>query len=251
MTAANFQPCLDVILANEGGYVNDPRDPGGETNYGISKRAYPSEDIRNMTVVRAGNVYRRDYWNKISGDDLPDGIDLVAFDPAVNSGPGQGAKWLQQALGVKTDGGIGPLTIAAAAKADPLAVIEAASTARLGWLHGLRTWGAFGQGWAARVASVEAKATAMAAAAKGLDVAQTLSTKAEAAKSQAQAHVAVVRNTVTGGAISGGLTTQANLPPWAIAAGAAALVLGAIVFTGQRRAQDARAAAFTAAAKGA
>ena len=82
---ANFEQCLAHVLRSEGGYVNDPNDPGGETNMGISKRAYPHENIKGMTRARAATIYRRDYWDAVQGDSLPAGLDLVAFDPAVNS----------------------------------------------------------------------------------------------------------------------------------------------------------------------
>lgn len=159
---SNFPACLDEILAHEGGYVNHPSDPGGETNMGISKRSYPRENIRGMTRQRAGEIYRRDFWKPVRGDDLPPGLDLVAFDPAVNSGVSRGAKWLQQALGVTPDGKIGPVTLAAADKADPLVVIDRACDLRLAWLQTLPIWGTFGKGWARRVESIRATAKEMA-----------------------------------------------------------------------------------------
>ncbi|UFM63632.1 glycoside hydrolase family 108 protein [Paracoccus sp. MA] len=160
----NFDRCLAEVLRHEGGYVNDPHDPGGETNMGISKRSYPQEDIKGMTRARAAEIYRRDYWNPVRGDDLPAGMDLVAFDAAVNSGVSRGAKWLQTALGVSADGKIGPQTIAAAKEAHPEAVIDRAVSARLAWLRTLKTWSRFGKGWTSRVESVREVATAMAKA---------------------------------------------------------------------------------------
>ena len=160
----NFDRCLAEVLRHEGGYVNDPHDPGGETNMGISKRSYPKEDIKGMTRARAAEIYRRDYWNPVRGDDLPAGMDLVAFDAAVNSGVSRGAKWLQTALGVSADGKIGPQTIAAAKAAHPEAVIDRAVSARLAWLRTLKTWSRFGKGWTSRVESVREVATAMAKA---------------------------------------------------------------------------------------
>ncbi|RQP04838.1 MAG: hypothetical protein D1H97_16085 [Paracoccus sp. BP8] len=160
----NFDRCLAEVLRHEGGYVNDPHDPGGETNMGISKRSYPKEDIKGMTRARAAEIYRRDYWNPVRGDDLPAGLDLVAFDAAVNSGVSRGAKWLQTALGVSADGKIGPQTIAAAKAAHPEAVIDRAVSARLAWLRTLKTWSRYGKGWTSRVESVREVATAMAKA---------------------------------------------------------------------------------------
>lgn len=163
MTASNFDASMAEVFSHEGGYVNDPRDPGGETNMGISKRSYPSEDIRGMTRERAAAIYRRDYWNRVKGDQLPDGIDLVAFDPAVNSGVSRGSRWLQSALGVTQDGKIGPQTVLAAQTAtDGVAVIKRACAARMGFLRGLTSlWSTYSRGWTRRVASVEATAVAM------------------------------------------------------------------------------------------
>lgn len=163
MTASNFDASMAEVFSHEGGYVNDPRDPGGETNMGISKRSYPSEDIRGMTRERAAAIYRRDYWNRVKGDQLPDGIDLVAFDPAVNSGVSRGSRWLQSALGVTQDGKIGPQTVLAAqAATDGVAVIKRACAARMGFLRGLTSlWSTYSRGWTRRVASVEATAVAM------------------------------------------------------------------------------------------
>lgn len=161
---ANFDACLAELLGHEGGYVNDPHDPGGETNMGISKASYPRENIKAMTRARAAEIYRRDFWDAVRGDDLPAGLDPVAFDPAVNSGVSRGAKWLQSALGVTADGKIGPQTIAAACAANPEAVIDRACDLRLAWLRTLPTWGRFGKGWTRRVESIRETATAMAKA---------------------------------------------------------------------------------------
>lgn len=162
MTAANFDRCLAELLRHEGGYVNHRDDPGGETNMGISKRSYPREDIRSMTRERAAAIYRRDFWDAVRGDYLPDGLDLVAFDAAVNSGPTRGARWLQQALNLTDDGKIGPLTIAEANRADVLLTIHAALNIRLAFLRKLGTWGTFGKGWQRRVDEVRAVALDMA-----------------------------------------------------------------------------------------
>lgn len=162
MAKANFDACLAHVLEFEGGYVNDPNDPGGETHMGISKRSYPNEDIRGMTRARAAQIYRRDYWNAVRGDELPAGLDLVAFDAAVNSGVSRGAKWLQGALGVGSDGKIGPQTIAAAKAANATAVIDRAVDNRLAFLRALSTWRHFGKGWTRRVESVRDLAHDMA-----------------------------------------------------------------------------------------
>ena len=159
----NFDACLSEVLRHEGGYVFHPRDPGGETNLGISKRTYPRENIRGMTRDRAALIYRRDFWDAVKGDDLPAGLDLVAFDAAVNSGQIRSAKWLQAALGVAQDGHIGPVTVAKAQVADAATAIGRACDARMAFLRRLGTWDAFGRGWTRRVDAVRAAALAMAA----------------------------------------------------------------------------------------
>lgn len=157
----NFQTCLDHVLRHEGGYVNHPNDPGGETNFGISKRSYPNENIKGMTKKRAGEIYRRDYWNAVRGDDLPYGLDLVAFDAAVNSGVSRGAKWVQGAVGAQQDGKIGPATLLRVGKTDAREAINLACNTRLLFLMGLPTWGTFGKGWQRRVVDVNNTALGM------------------------------------------------------------------------------------------
>ena len=170
MTASNFEACLGEILKHEGGYVNHPKDPGGETNFGISKRSYPREDIKAMTRARAAAIYRRDYWDAVCGDDLPDGLDLVAFDAAVNSGVSRGAKWVQGAVGVIADGRIGEQTIAAAQRADTATAIHLALGRRLAFMRSLKTWGTFGKGWARRIDGVQVVALEMVKAAPAVVV---------------------------------------------------------------------------------
>ena len=162
----NFDRALAEILRHEGGYINDPHDPGGETNMGISKRSYPLEDIKNMTRERAAAIYRRDFWNAIRGDELPAGVDLAAFDAAVNSGPSRAAKWLQRAVAVKADGVVGPNTLAAVQKADPARTINRMLDDRLAWLHGLPTWERYRIGWSRRIGEVRAVGLDMVEAAQ-------------------------------------------------------------------------------------
>ena len=165
----NFDACLAFTLKYEGGHVNDPHDPGGETNLGISKRSYPHEDIRGMTRARAAAIYRRDFWNAVSGDDLPRGLDLVAFDAAVNSGVMRSSKWVQRALLVEADGRIGQKTLIAARMLNQSqleAAISRAVAIRFDFLTRLKTWPRYKRGWTARTEAVEASALAMAKAAQ-------------------------------------------------------------------------------------
>ena len=105
---------IDWILRFEGGYVNDPNDAGGETKYGISKRSYPQEDIKNLTVDQAKQIYRRDYWERIRGDELPFKLSIIMLDSAVNQGVKTSIKLLQISLNQSVDGIIGPKTMGAA-----------------------------------------------------------------------------------------------------------------------------------------
>jgi len=90
-----FNRCIGTILQHEGGYVNNPNDPGGETNMGISKRSYPKEDIKNMTIGRAKEIYFRDYWTPCGCENIGDiKLALALFDSAVNCGVGTALKWL-------------------------------------------------------------------------------------------------------------------------------------------------------------
>lgn len=150
MTA--YDRAFEMIIGHEGGYVNDPNDPGGETKYGISKRSYPREDIRSMTLDRAKAIYRRDYWDHVRGDELPEVVARNVFDGAVNSGVFASARWLQRALGVTDDGQIGPITLAAANAGSPDALAARYNGQRLDALTYMGNWSHFGRGWARRVA---------------------------------------------------------------------------------------------------
>lgn len=108
----------------EGGYVNSPNDPGGETKFGISKRSYPNLDIKNLTLEQAEQIYFDDFWMPMVCDAMPVGMDEFVFDFAVNSGVPTVKRKLQQALGVLADGKLGPLTIAAMKTANPKRIVR-------------------------------------------------------------------------------------------------------------------------------
>jgi len=108
-----FLKFMPFIFEWEGGYDNDPDDPGGETNYGIDKRSHPKEDIKNLTKDRAREIYWQEYWLKARCEDLPPRTGEVVMNIAVNAGHGRAAKWLQQAVGVPADGIIGKKTLEA------------------------------------------------------------------------------------------------------------------------------------------
>lgn len=153
-----FAHCVEIVLSHEGGYVHDPRDPGGETRWGISKRAYPSLDIAKLTRSDAVEIYRQDYWNRIGGDELPQGVALIVFDCAVNQGVGYAARCLQQALGVAVDRVIGPVTRDAAMRSDQRQLINEIA-ARRGVRYGDNAnVGVYGLGWFRRLFDVTASA---------------------------------------------------------------------------------------------
>lgn len=146
-----FDQAFDILIGHEGGYVNDPRDPGGETKYGISKRAYPKENIKDLTLAQAKAIYYRDYWLKCGCDKAPAAA-FDVFDMAVNSGVGASIKTLQRAAGVTPDGAIGPVTQRAIGAMDPERLAARFNGWRLDFLNDLPTWPTYGRGWAQRIA---------------------------------------------------------------------------------------------------
>jgi lysozyme family protein len=148
---SNFPAFVERVLSHEGGYVNDPRDPGGETKFGIAKRSYTHLDIKNLTRQHAIEIYRRDFWHRVRGDDLPRAVAFQALDAAVNHGMGNAVRWLQRAAGVADDGVIGPVTMAAINRADAADLVLLFNAERLDFYARLRTFDTFGRGWARRV----------------------------------------------------------------------------------------------------
>ena len=150
---SSFDVAFDRLLGSEGGYCNNPADPGGETNWGISKRSYPNVDIKALTRVGAKAIYERDFWSRIHADALPDGVAFQVFDFAVNSGIETAVRHLQRAVGVAEDGYWGPVTRAAVAARSESDIIMRFVASRLDFWTSLSTWSAFGRGWARRAAS--------------------------------------------------------------------------------------------------
>jgi lysozyme family protein len=149
----SFDACFDRLIGHEGGYVNNPRDPGGETKYGVSKRSYPKVDIAGLTLEHAKAIYRRDFWDRLQCDALPAGLRFHLFDAAVNSGPGNAVRWLQAAVGTAQDGQVGPITLRAVAGYDCATLVARYSGTRLKFMASLSTWATFGRGWANRIAA--------------------------------------------------------------------------------------------------
>ena len=147
-----FDEAFKVMVDHEGGYVDHPHDPGGETKYGISKRSYPAEDIKNLTLERAKAIYLRDYWQAAGCDYVPAKARFSLFDTAVNSGVKQAIKFLQRAVGAQDDGVIGSKTLMLLEATPPAVFIARYNGHRLQFMSSLPTWPAFGRGWANRVA---------------------------------------------------------------------------------------------------
>lgn len=163
------EQAIDFVLRDdiEGGYVNHPEDNGGPTNMGITIRTFRHwrndqslgiPELKQLTKQEAREIYKNNYWDAVSGDTLPPGVDLVVFDGAVNSGPSRSIKLLQQALGVTADGVIGPITRYELAQADKQELIEKIIDTRLTWLKTLSDWKHFGRGWTNRLVKLEKEA---------------------------------------------------------------------------------------------
>jgi lysozyme family protein len=165
---SNFDEIFDFVVGSEGGFTDNPADPGnwtggkigaGEcrgTRFGISAGAHPDLDIANLTLDQARLIYQSEYWDRIDGDRLPASIALLVFDAAINNGIGHAVRWLQQAASVAQDGVIGPATLEAigsvVAKPDGSAELCAELLAqRLTFMTSLPTWKTFGLGWARRL----------------------------------------------------------------------------------------------------
>lgn len=235
MSIARFQRCLDFVLRHEGGYVDHPRDPGGATNMGITfatlaghrGRPVTKQDVKDLTKREAAAIYETRYWDTVRAGSLPAGIDLVTFDPAVNSGPRRGATWLQRAMVVSgmpvtVDGAVGTETINAcnaAARAGQAAnIVKRACQARMSFLRALGTFDVFGRGWTRRVAEVEATGVRWAHEATNMSPAQVaaqLRNDAATAQTSAnQSQNAARTGTVAAPAGGVGLDQVAEAPAW-------------------------------------
>ena len=156
---SNYDKCLETILHHEGGYVNHPKDPDGETNLGVTKRVYlehgGTKDMKDLTVEDVAPIYKKGYWDKMKGDELPSGLDLCVFDFGVNAGPGRAAKYLQTMIGTVADGGIGPNTLAKLKEyVDENGIekcIKDYQSERQKYYEKLSTFATFGRGWTRRV----------------------------------------------------------------------------------------------------
>ena len=159
MSAVNYDKCLETILHHEGGYVNHPEDPGGETNMGVTKRVYDdfggTKDMKDLEFDDVAPIYKQNYWDRVKGDQLPIGLDLCVFDFGVNAGTGRSAKYLQALIGTTVDGGIGPNTLKAVdAYVEEVGIeetIRGFQQKRQDFYESLDTFKTFGKGWTRRV----------------------------------------------------------------------------------------------------
>ena len=156
----NFPQALKQVLKYEGGKVDDFRDPGGRTAYGVTQDTYdawrkkqnlPTADVFSISQTDVAAIYRQEYWDRIRGDDLPSGVDFAVFDFAVNSGVNRASKTLQAVVGVTQDGQIGPQTIQAAKTYVAMSI----TNRRLAFMQSLSIWSTFGKGWSARITDVK------------------------------------------------------------------------------------------------
>lgn len=153
----NFDKALELVLKHEGGYVDHPQDPGGATNYGITKKVYETylgrsctkDEVKEMPLEAVAEIYKRKYWDKIRGDDLPNGLDWCIFDFAVNAGVSRAARTLQGFLATAIDGIIGSGTLEAIDNypTSIKGVIEVYTAQRSTFYRTLKHYETFGKGW--------------------------------------------------------------------------------------------------------
>lgn len=170
-----FQSAMVQVLKYEGGYVNDPRDPGGMTNLGVTRRVWegwthkPSceAEMRALKPATVAPLYRVQYWNAVSGDQLPGAIAFCVFDFAVNAGVNRAARYFQRIVGVNEDGHIGPASLAALDKwlttRSVAEFVKQYAEIKRAFYKALPKFPIYGKGWLARVAEVEVAAKAIMA----------------------------------------------------------------------------------------
>lgn len=241
MAKGNLAACLRFTLKFEGKYSNNRKDPGNwtggkvgvgvlkGTNMGIAAHSFPHLDIKNLTEADVIPIYRDKYWNEVAGEALPFGLDLVAFDYGVNSGPSRGVKALQAEIGAKVDGKPGSETILKAASADIKRAIQGVCRRRLSFYRVLPTWETFKRGWSARIAAAEAQAVSMWLARGGVASEtdkRVLKDEADKAGKVSSTQQKGASGTVTGGAgIGAGDAAMTGDINWLLVGGIAVAVI--------------------------
>jgi lysozyme family protein len=173
----NWDKSFDMVIAHEGGFTNDERDPGnklpdgrkGSTMLGCTQANWEKyightvtqDDMKALKKEDVKPLYKRDYWDAVRGDDLPAGVDYAVFDFAINAGPAAARKMIQKALGVTADGSIGPATMKAIQDAEGKDLLEKFSHSKEAFYKSLSTFPTYGKGWLKRVADVQTSASTM------------------------------------------------------------------------------------------
>lgn len=153
----NFDQAHALLMKSEGGYSNNPNDPGAETMWGVTARVALKDGytgpMRTLPLERAKSIAKRLYWDAVRCDELPAVLRYPMLDAAYHSGPVQAIKWLQRAVDVADDGILGPMTLTAARR-DPASAVMRMLAFRLDFMTSLPTWSHFGKGWSRRIAAV-------------------------------------------------------------------------------------------------
>ena len=168
----NYQASLNHVLQSEGGWSDNPADPGGATMKGITLSTYQKwkgnphiskDDLKAISDQDVYDLYKQNYWDKVKGDDLPSGVDYAVFDASVNMGVDRASKLIQEAAGVPADGVIGNGTLQVIKNANPIDLINKFSDEKDAFYKSLPTFGTFGKGWLNRVAQVKSTSESMIA----------------------------------------------------------------------------------------
>ena len=165
----NWNKSFDLVIVNEGGYVDNKLDPGGATNWGCTQAVWEGyighkvsvDDMKALTKEDVKPLYKKRYWDAIHGDAIPSGLDYCLFDCAINSGVNRSAKIIQEIVGVFADGAIGNNTVSAITQLNPVTAINEFCDKRQAFLESLKTFPVFGKGWSKRVSEVRTRAIEM------------------------------------------------------------------------------------------
>ncbi len=237
MAKETFAKAMPYVFSDEGGYADNPKDPGGATNLGVTLatlsawrgRPVTKAEVKALSRDEAQAIYKAQYWDTIKGDDLPAGIDYAMFDFSVNSGPARAVKLLQKTVGVDQDGVIGAKTLTAVRKLNPKSAVNALCDARLSWLRSLSTFKTFGKGWTSRVGRVRSRALSLASSVDPAPIPARAAPTAKAVQSDASL-VTVIKRPEAWGPLGGLITGVSSMASgsgpmqWALAAAMVALV---------------------------
>ena len=165
----NWNKSFDLVIVNEGGYVDNKLDPGGATNWGCTQAVWEGyighkvsiDDMKALTKEDVKPLYKKRYWDAIHGDAIPSGLDYCLFDCAINSGVNRSAKIIQEIVGVFADGAIGNNTVSAITQLNPVTAINEFCDKRQAFLESLKTFPVFGKGWSKRVSEVRIRSLEM------------------------------------------------------------------------------------------